>query len=354
MSPSYKKYAIQISLKLQALTVPTRIIHLDHALTIDLAQSVPLLPQTRIQVATSRIKFLKQEPARRYTSLAKQKIKRLTAVVEGIEKVLIRIFLQKDGSITLMPVSLAFLTENVHVTGDTEPTLIQTKYSLHMSAKSQTHNTIKHTTSSDQGEITRVHQTRAIKSTGKFAYIGSRRFSNLLGEKFNCKADSQNNIQLCQFDPKKWTLFVHLAWSRRDRKCNLIAFRDWRHTILKFETTELHIFFRFSACVAMPSARDFSHLTIDPKLIEGRIVQSEFGYEDIELVTMLKAADNFLDEDVFQRLISLLDVRSPELQKALRKVHFIGRSRNMSINDIVANAEGAEKLKEILDKIKNI
>lgn len=286
--------------------------------------------------------------------MAKQKTKRLTVAIDGVEKVLFRIFLQKDGSITLMPVSLDFLTDKVHVTGDTEPTLTQTKYSLHMSAKSQTHNTIKHTTSSDQGEMARVHQTRAIKSTGKYAYIGSRRFSNLLAEKFDCDTGTQNNIQLCQFDPKKWTQFVHLAWSKKDHSCNLTAFKDWRYKNLKFDTTELHIFFRFLACPAMSSAYDFSHLTIDPKLIGETIVQSEFGYDDLELATMLKAADNVLDEDVFHRLISLIDVPSPEAQKALKEFHSIGRSRNMSINDIVVNAGGVEKFLETLDKIKNV
>ncbi|WP_299748066.1 hypothetical protein [uncultured Tateyamaria sp.] len=194
--------------------------------------------------------------------------------------------------------------------------------------------------------------TQAIKRTNKLAYIGSRRFSNLSGGKFKSDAQPYDRIQLCEYDPKKWNFFVHLAWSKKGRSLNANALKDWRYRLLEFDTTNLHIFFRFLALPAMQSAFDFSHGTIDPKLTGGRVVTSEFGFDDFELATWFRTADSFLDEEVTSRAINLYDEPSTDAQNAFREFVAVGSSRHMKTRDVEVNAGGKQKLLILLDKME--
>lgn len=284
--------------------------------------------------------------------MAKQKTKHITVTIDGVEKILYRVFLQKDGSPTVMPIPLGYLRAPGQNRDENAPKLNGTKYSLHMSENSPTHNIIKHTTTTASGEVTRVHATRSIKGLGRLAYIGSRRFSNLVSDKFNSDTKPQDKTNLCEYDPKKWNMFVHLAWSRIDRGCDAAALKAWSYEVLKFDTTELHIFFRFLAIPATPTAYDFSHMTIHPKHLNGNVTQSEYGFGDLELAQWFRLADGQMDEELISMIINACGAPSHEAQQAFREWCSLGWSRNMSNKDIVANAGGSNEILAALDKME--
>lgn len=229
---------------------------------------------------------------------------RFAVEYEGKALRLFSITQRSNNDLVIKPKQAEFYREFGQDFLDTNPVIINQKYSVHCSPNSPTNiNAVKHILElSNQKTVETRHYTKAIKQNNSFAPLYIARSPDLSNPRYEIDRTKKDVTILGKYNPKKSVLYYMIAVGKHD---NVPAFSnedDFNSRSVVFKEFSVTIVWSFG-CTPSDHTGAKSHLlTIPPERLPTGLNHSGEGFNSNELIQIYKLNRQNLDRE-FKNLV---------------------------------------------------
>ena len=194
-----------------------------------------------------------------------------------------------------------------------DPKIVNQKYSIHRSIKSDKINAIVHRIDRNGKETCTSNYTKALKLTNKYAILYGARAPDLSHKRYSVNPSERDYISIASFNKKMPTLYYMISVCNKSTE-PVLAGNDYLVKYIEFSYFKLAIIWSYSPISARSSGMKSHFMTIKPEDMPAHcadiLSKISDGYSASEIIKMYQ----YCRKLQHQELRKILELETPDIK----------------------------------------